>query len=475
MGTADALYGLDLCQVASLIERREVSPVEVTETLLKRIDAIDPILNAFITVSSDKALMAARAAETAIAGGVYLGPLHGVPIALKDNIWSRGDRATAGSKIQADFVPEEDATVAARLRMAGALFLGKLNMHEFAYGVTTNNPHYGPARNPWNTELSPGGSSGGSGAAVAARLCYGALGTDTGCSVRLPAAYNGIVGIRPTIGRVSNYGIVTLAWTLDTCGPMTRSVQDCAVMLQAMAGFDARDSQTAVVPVPDYRARIDRGVSGLRLAVIRDFSLAGIKDDVARALETALKVLESEGATIREVDVPDLEFSVSALLTVDIAEPAAYHAEWLRTRPQDYGEDVRTNLELGEMYLATHYIQAQRYRTILRDRFRDVLADVEAIITPTVPFTAPAVGDTEVELETGERLRMIPAVMRYNALPPLTGMPALSLPCGFSREGLPIGMQLMGSAFDEGMLFRIGHAYQMATDWHRREPELAAS
>lgn len=474
MPRTNELPSLGLVQVASLFERREVSPVEATESLLKRIDTVGGTVNAYISVLAEQAVATARTAEAAIVAGSYLGPLHGVPIALKDNIDTRGVRTTAGSKIRADFVPEQDATVAERLRAAGAVIIGKLNMHEFAYGVTTNNPHYGAARNPWNTGRTPGGSSGGGGAAVAARLCYGALGTDTGCSVRLPAAFNGIVGIRPSIGRVSNHGIVPLAWTLDTCGPMTRSVEDCAAMLQVIAGYDRRDAQTTNVPVPDYAARLERGLRGVRLALVKDFSLTGVQDDVAEGVQAAVDVLREGGASVTEVEIPDLDptIFISALLTVDIAEPAAYHAEWIRSRPGDYGADVRTLLEAGDLYLASHYIQAQRYRTFITERFRDVLEDVDAIVTPTVPFTAPRVGETEVVLESGESLGIIPAVMRYNALPPLTGMPGLSIPCGFARDGLPIGIQFIGRAFDEATLFRVGHAYQRATDWHLREPAL---
>jgi aspartyl-tRNA(Asn)/glutamyl-tRNA(Gln) amidotransferase subunit A len=374
--------------------------------------------------------------------------------------------------VLSDFVPDHDATVAARLRGAGAIFVGRLNMHEFAYGVTTNNPHYGAARNPWDTDRTPGGSSGGSGSSVAARLCYGAVGTDTGCSVRLPAAFNGIAGIRPSIGRVSNFGITPLAWTLDTAGPMCRTVEDCALMFAAMAGHDPRDRQTLNAPVPDYAEELERGLDHVRLAVVEDFTLTGLSSDVRSAMEAALAALEGAGVEIREVRIDDLEPSISALMTVDVAEPAAYHAAWLRERPQDYGDDVRALLEAGELYLATHYIQAQRYRTVIRDRFAEVLRDVDAIVTPTVPFTAPPVGATEVTLESGEQLDIISAVMRYNALPPLTGMPALSVPCGFGGDGLPIGMQLVGDAFDEATTFRIGHGYQRLTDWHTREPEL---
>jgi aspartyl-tRNA(Asn)/glutamyl-tRNA(Gln) amidotransferase subunit A len=466
------LTSLTLAEAGDRIAARELSPVELVEATVKRIEEVDPQLNSFIHVSGEQALDAARAAEAAVAAGYHLGPLHGTPIALKDNVSVRGEVCRAGSKVLGDFVPHDDATIAARFRAAGAIFVGRLNMHELAYGVTTNNPHFGAARNPWDTGRTPGGSSGGSGAAVAARLCAGAIGTDTGCSVRLPAAFNGIAGIRPTIGRVSNAGITPLAWTLDTAGPMCRTVEDCALMLAAIAGFDPADRQTASVPVPDYGAELARGLEGVRIVLIEDFSLTGLQAGVASAMDAAIAELESGGAQIREVPMENLEPSISALMTVDVAEPAAYHAAWLRERPEDYGDDVRALLEAGELYLATHYIQAQRYRTLLRDQFDDVLRDADAILTPTVPFTAPEVGAVDVTLESGETLDIISAVMRYNALPPLVGLPALSVPCGFADDGLPVGMQLIGRAFDEGTLFRIGHAYQRATDWHQRAPSL---
>lgn len=469
---AAELTTLTLREIGDRIARRDVSPVEVVDATLSRIEQVNPELNAFISVSEQSARLAAEGAERSIEAGYYVGPLHGVPLALKDNVAVRGEPARAGSKVLADAVADEDATIAARMRSAGAIFVGRLNMHEFAYGVTTDNPHYGTAKNAWDQGRVPGGSSGGSGASVAARMCYGAIGTDTGCSVRLPASWNGIAGIRPSIGRVSNHGIVPLAWTLDTAGPMCRSVEDCAVMLAAIAGHDPRDRQTANVPVPDYAEEMVRGLDGVRLAIVEDFTLVGLQADVKTCIEDALEQFKAGGAEIRTVSIHDLEPSISALLTVDIAEPAAYHGEWLRTRPADYGDDVRALLEVGELHLATHYIQAQRYRTLLRDQFAAVLRDVDAIVTPTVPFTAPALGATEVTLESGEVLDIISAVMRYNALPPLTGMPALSVPCGFAEDGLPVGMQLISREFDEAALFRIGHAYQQLTDWHTREPAL---
>ncbi len=472
MADSKALHELTIKQASDLIGTGELSSSDLAEAILYRIDELDSTLKSYIHVPQEKVRAAAKAADAAIAAGYRLGPLHGIPIAIKDIIAVRGEPMTCGSKVLAGNVAGEDATVVARLRAAGAIFIGRLNMHEFAYGVTTENPHYGTARNPWNLNHSSGGSSGGSGVSVAARLCYGALGTDTGCSVRLPASYNGIVGIRPSIGRVSNFGVGTLAWTLDTVGPMTRTVEDCALMLGVMAGHDVRDAQTALVPVPDYMEEMKRGLDGVRLATVKDYSLTGLDDDVAQAMERALADFERAGASVFELPLPELEPAISALLTVDIAEPAAYHAEWLRTRGQDYGSDVRALLQLGEMYLASHYIQAQRYRTVISRNFESVLSRADVIITPTVPFTVPLIGQSELELSTGEKVDIISAVMKYNALPPLAGLPAMSVPCGFSDAGLPIGMQIIGRGFGEGTVFNVGHAYQVITDWHKRSPEL---
>src|SRR5467141_5277178 len=274
------LYQHTLLEAAQLVEKRKVSPLELTESVLKQIERAEPKINAFLTVVADQARAVARAHEAMIQAGYYLGPLHGIPIALKDNLYTKGIRSTAGSKVLGDFVPKEDATVTARLKSAGAIIVGKTNMHEFAWGGTTDNPHYGPTRNPWNTERFPAGSSGGSGAAVAARTCYGAMGTDTGGSIRLPSAINGIVGIRPTIGRVSNHNVVPLAWTMDTVSPMTRTVEDCVVMFEVIAGYDPFDEHSAQVPVADYRGELGRPVHGLRVGLIRDYSLTHVQKAV---------------------------------------------------------------------------------------------------------------------------------------------------------------------------------------------------
>ena len=472
MASYPELLDFSLAQVAGLIKRRELSPVEVVEATLARVAEVDPILRAYISVFDDQARQVARAAEMLIMAGHDLGPLHGVPIALKDNVATQGQRTTAGSKILADWVPAHDATVASRLRRAGAVFIGKLNMHEFAWGGTSDNPHYGAVRNPWNTDRFPAGSSGGSGAAVAARACYGAIGTDTGGSIRLPAAINGIVGIRPTYGRVSNHGIIPLAWSMDTAGPMARTVEDCALMFGVLAGHDAADPASARVPAHDYLARLNDGVKGLRIGVVPGYFFHHLQPAVHAAVMAALKLLEAAGAEVVEVDIKNIHGNISAQLTIESAEPSTYHQRWLRERPDDYGADVRTLLEVGEMLLATHYLQAQRYRTLLRKEFLDAFDKVDLFLCPTLPFAATPVGAMTVVIENGIEEDMLSAIMQYTGVPSLTGLPALAVPCGFDPDGLPVGMQLIGKPFDEATLFRVGAAYQALTDFHRQAPPI---
>jgi len=468
--THSDVQNLTIREAAARIQRSALSPVELTDALLQRIERVNKTLNAYITVCAQQAREIAQAAETMIRAGYHLGPLHGIPIAIKDNIYTRGIRTTAGSKILGDFVPDEDATVITRLKRAGALIIGKTNLHEFAWGGTTDNPHYGTCRNPWNPERFPAGSSGGSGAAVAARTCLGALGTDTGGSIRLPSSVNGIVGIRPTIGRVSNHNVVPLAWTMDTVSPMTRTVDDCVLMFEVIAGHDPLDEHSSQTPVSDYRAELTRGARGLRVGLIRDYSLTHVQPAVGATIRTALQTLQSLGVEVEEIAMPSIHGNISAQLTIESCEPSTYHQEWLRTRPADYGDDVRTLLELGEMYLATHYLQAQRYRSVLRKEFLDGFRQVDVFVTPTLPFTATPCGATTVAIEGNREEDMLSAIMQFTGVPSLAGLPALSLPVGFDADGLPVGMQVIGRPFDEATLFRLGHAYQQATDWHTRAP-----
>ena len=466
------LLDLSLTDLVGLIQRREVSPVEVVDATLARIAAVNGRLSAYISVFEEQALQVARAAEMLMMAGHDLGPLHGVPIALKDNVATRGQRTTAGSKILADWRPAHDATITSRLRRAGAVIVGKLNMHEFAWGGTSDNPHYGAVRNPWNTDRFPAGSSGGSGAAVAARACHGAIGTDTGGSIRLPAAVNGIVGLRPTYGRVSNHGIVPLAWSMDTAGPMARTVADCALMFGVLAGHDPADPASAPVATHDYLSGLDDGVAGLRIGVVSDYFFRHLQPPVHAAVLAALKTLEAAGAVVVEVPIANIHGNISAQLTIESAEPSAYHQRWLRERPQDYGADVRTLLEVGEMQLATHYLQAQRYRALLRNEFLEAFKRVDLFLCPTLPFTATPVGATTVVIENGVEEDMLSAIMQYTGVPSLAGLPALAVPCGFDADGLPIGMQLIGKPFDEATLFRVGAAYQALTDFHLQAPVL---
>lgn len=428
---------LTITEAAKAMRSGEISSVDLLDGCLDRLRATQPLLNAYLDVYEDDARQAAQAFDQLMSVGHDLGPLHGIPLALKDNIALKGRVTTAGSSILADWRPDADATVAARLKAAGALIVGKTNMHEFAWGGTSDNPHFGAVRNPWNPDRFPAGSSGGSGAAVAARSAHGALGTDTGGSVRLPSAVNGITGLRPSIGRVSNAGVVPLAPTLDTVGPMARSAHDCAVMMNAIAGHDPRDATTAAAAVPDYTARIDRGVAGLRVGLIKGHALHHVQRPVRDAMEAALQVLEKEGATLVEVDTIDVAHVVPALMTIDAAEPSAWHQRWLRERPGDYGDDVRTLLEAGELLLATHYIHAQRYRSVLRDQFLEAFTDVDVFLSPTLPFTATGVGQPTVEIDAGAPEDMLAAILQFTCIPSLAGLPALSIPSASTATGFP--------------------------------------
>jgi len=465
------LTELSLAQAGELIANRILSPVELVEACLARAEAVNPTINAFIEIYHDQARAVARAAETQIQAGHWLGPLHGIPLGLKDNIGLRGQITTAGSKVMGDWVPSRDATVAGHLRRHGAIFLGKTNMHEFAWGGTSDNPHFGPVRNPWDPERFPAGSSGGSGAAVAARACTAAVGTDTGGSVRLPSAVNGIVGLRPTLGRVSNFGVVPLAWSMDTVGPMARTVEDCALLFNAMAGHDPNDGGSLLQVVPDYTGDLQRGVKGLRIGVVPRYFFHHLQPPVHDAVKAALGTFEGLGAQVVEVDIENIHGNISAQLTIESTEPSAYHQQWLRERPQDYGEDVRTQLEMGEMLLATHYIQAQRYRTLLRREFMEAFKSVDVFICPTLPFTATRVGEMKVIIENGEEEDMLSAIMQFTGVPSLTGLPSLNVPCSYDQDGLPVGMQIIGRPFDETTLFRMGAAFQAATDFHQRAPK----
>jgi aspartyl-tRNA(Asn)/glutamyl-tRNA(Gln) amidotransferase subunit A len=450
-------------ELGGRFRRRQLSPVELTTALLRRIEALDGTLHAFVTVTADRALADARAAEAAIVRGDG-GPLLGIPIGYKDLYCTGGIRTTAGSALLESWVPDTDATCVTRLQDAGCVMLGKLIAHEFAWGIQTPDHRFPPARNPWNLDCIPGGSSSGSGAALAAGLCAGALGSDTGGSIRGPASFSGIVGLKPTYGRCSRAGVVTLSWTLDHTGPMARTVEDCAVLLQALAGHDPLDPASSRAAVSDYLAALGQPIRGLRIGVpSRDFFLDGADPEVVAAFEQALAVLRGLGAGVHDVAIPHI-WDAPSNMVIMASEAFAYHERDLRERPELYGDLLRERLLHGGLYTGAEYVQATRLRERLRREMLEVLRTVDLLATPTSPKPAPtfaAMYDTSLGFP---RSNMPP----FN----LTGLPALALPCGFSTGGLPLSLQLAGRPFDEATVLRAGHAYQQATDWHARHPAL---
>jgi aspartyl-tRNA(Asn)/glutamyl-tRNA(Gln) amidotransferase subunit A len=468
---AEELTQSSIAELAPRLQRREVSPVEITRAHLERIERLNPRLLAYITVLPERALAAARRAENEIGQGQYRGPLHGIPVALKDLFAIQGVRLTCGSKILAQHVADRHATVTQRLEEAGAILLGTLNMHEFAWGATSINPHYGTPRNPWDTKRIPGGSSGGSAVATRANLAMATLGSDTGGSVRVPAALSGVVGLKPTYGRVSRTGIYPLGWSLDHPGPLTRSVTDAALMLQAIAGHDPADPTTSRLPVPDYAQALTGEVRGLRVGVPRTLFFEQLEPQVAAAVEAALGTLHTLGATCVEVELPLMRYVPAASFVLLLTEAYAVHEPWLRTRAQDYGADVRMRLALGATILASHYLKAQRFRTLLCQETMQTLQRVDALVTPTTLMTAARIDEPVVRI-AGQDVVVVTNLARFTRPFNLTGLPALSLPCGFTDTGLPIGLQIVGQPFDEPTVLRLAHAYEQHTPWHTWQPVL---
>jgi aspartyl-tRNA(Asn)/glutamyl-tRNA(Gln) amidotransferase subunit A len=459
---AAELCDLGIGELGRRYRSRELSPVDVAAAHLARIEQLDKTLNCYVTVTAERALADARAAESTIKNG-GAGPLAGIPIAYKDLYATRGILTTAGSALLADWVPDHDSTCVTRLQQAGMVMLGKLITHEFAFGIQFPGHRFLPARNPWNLDHIPGGSSSGSGAALAAGLTVGALGSDTGGSIRGPAAFCAIVGLKPTYGRVSRAGVVTLSWTLDHTGPMTRTVEDSALMLQALAGYDPADPASSPEPVPDYTAGLGQGVRGLRVGVPRDYFFNDLKPEVADAFESAMGTLRQLGAEVRDVKIPSI-WAAPAFMVIMLTEAFSYHARDLRERPQLYGEVLREKLMAGALFTSDEYVQAQRLRARLRADMHQALTEVDVLATPTAPVTAPAFSTVLDPNFPFARSNMAP----FN----MSGLPALALPCGFAPNGLPISLQLAGRPFDEATVLRAGHAYEQATEWHRRRPSV---
>jgi len=445
-------------EAAESLRSRQVSSVELTTVALSRIERLNANLNAFITVTGDQAMDQARRADRELAAGQIRGPLHGVPVALKDLFYTRGVRTTAGSRVYENFVPDHDAAVAEMLDAAGAVPMGKLNMHELAYGITSANPHFGPVRNSWDTQRSPGGSSGGSGAAVAAGMVFMAMGSDTGGSIRIPAAFCGTVGLKPTFGRVSRYGSFPLSWTLDHMGPLTCSVRDAGLTLNAIAGRDSRDPTSSSRPVVDFVPDEECSIRGMRIGFPENFYFERLDPDVESAVRGAIARAGSLGAIVKPVRLPDIAALNAVSRIILLAEASAALTPHLERR-ELFGSDVLSLLDQGRLIPAVDYVNAQRMRRVMRREFDRVWSEVDCFIAPATPAPAPRIGDTTVRLggqDEDVRLAATRLVRGINAL----GLPALAMPCGLTGEGLPAGLQIVGPAFEEALLLKVGAALE---------------
>jgi aspartyl-tRNA(Asn)/glutamyl-tRNA(Gln) amidotransferase subunit A len=449
-----------ISELAPLLRRKEISPVELTQACLDRIENLNPALNAFITVLADSALAAARNAETEIARGEWRGPLHGIPVALKDLIDTAGVRTTAATERHKDRIPTEDANVVRRLKQAGAVVVGKNNLHEFAYGGSSLVSYFGDVHNPWDTARIAGGSSGGSAAAVAAGLCFAAIGTDTAGSIREPASLCGCVGLKPTYGRVSSRGVIPLALSLDHVGPLANTVADAAILIQAIAGYDSADITTPNLPVADVVSTLREGAEPLRVGVPRNFFYEDLDAEVAPAVEQALAVIKTLAAEVKEVEV-----AVPTDRTLQLAEAYAYHKENATTTPGLYQPETLRRILAGANISAADYIQRRRELDQARRDIGTAFADVDLLVTPTTPMPAPLIADLKTNLDAlrPAELKLLRNTRPFN----VWGLPAISVPCGFTKSGLPIGLQIAAAHWREDRVLRLAHAYEQATSWHK--------
>ncbi len=487
------LTDLTIHELHQRLIKRELTSVELTEAFLARIEATDDTLNAFITVTREEALKAAAAADEKLGkecGEKNFDPLFGIPVALKDIFVTEGVRTTCASKILDNFIPPYDGTAVKRLKERGAVILGKLNMDEFGMGSSNENSAYGQTRNPWNLDRVPGGSSGGSAASVAALQAVASLGTDTGGSIRQPASHCGVVGLKPTYGRVSRYGVIAYASSLDQVGPFTRDVEDCAIMLRALAGYDPADSTSVNTPVPDYLKNLKQGVKGLKIGLPKEYFIEGLDADVKQAIDAAIATYTELGAEIVEVSLPHTGYAVACYYLVATAEASSNLARYdgvrygkrvdegnglidmyMKSRAAGFGDEVKRRIMLGTYALSSgyydaYYLKAQKVRTLIRQDFLEAFNKVDVILTPVAPTPAFRLGE-----KTADPLQMYLSDI-FTISVNLAGTCAMSLPCGFSAEGLPVGLQLIGQPFGEETILRAGHAYEQATDWHKRTPKI---
>jgi len=459
---------MTILEAAAALRARKVSSMELTQLSLQRMARLEPQLNAFITPTEDLAVERALRADDELARGIDLGPLHGIPIAFKDVFSTKGVRTTCGSKLFADYGPGRDAAVVEALLGGGAVMMGKLNMHELAYGITSNNPHFGAVRNPWDTRCIPGGSSGGAGAAVAAEMVFMAMGSDTGGSIRIPASFCGVAGLKPTSGRVSRRGVLPLDFSLDHMGPLARSVRDAAATLNLIAGHDPRDDSSSRQPVRDYLPPPEADLTGVRIGLPENFFFERLDAAVDAAVRAMARVAESLGARVEMIRVPDIA-ALNAVGRVILLSEASALMERHLARREDFGADVLALLDQGRLIPASDYINAQRLRRFLIDEFRGVWKQVDCLFTPATPAAAPRIGQTTVEFDgvaEDVRLASTRLVRGINVL----GVPALAMPCGFDGAGLPLGLQIVGRPFEEHLILRVGAALEDATQFHRRRP-----
>ena len=466
-----AIPFLSTTQLSALIKSQEVSPVEATEAYLDRIDQVDGKLSSYIIVCREEALAQAKQAERDIAAGRYLGPMHGIPVGVKDQFYTKGIRTTGGSTILKDFIPNEDATVIANLKNAGVVLLGKLNMSEYALNAV--HYPYGRPRNPWDLSRGPGGSSSGSGAATAAFLCATSLGEDTGGSIRFPATFSGLVGLRPSWGRVSRYGMLAGSWSMDTAGPISRTVADCAMTLGAIAGYDPKDPYTWGVPVPDYVAALTQDIRGLKVGVVRERVYTdAIQPDIQEAVVNAISVLGELGATVEEVSIPLTVHSTAISSTIITTDAAAVHRQGMSEHLDQYDHNIQVRLLTGTILPTQTYHKAMRLRQVMRQQILDILERVDVLVTPTSSIPAQPLSTSAGASSKQEVIDGLAGRRSFTAPFNLAGCPALSIPCGFTAEALPIGLQIAGKPFDEETVLRVAHAYEQATEWHTRRPPI---
>ena len=461
---------MNLQEIAQGLRKRTVSSVELASDSLSRIASLDPKLKAFISVTAELAQSQAQQADRELADGKDRGPLHGIPIAVKDVFCTQGVRTTCGSKLFADYIPERDAAVVERLRAGGAVMVGKTNMHELAYGVTSANPHFGTVRNPWDLDRIAGGSSGGSGSAVAAGMVPMAMGSDTGGSIRIPASFCGTVGLKPSFGRVSRYGALPLDFSLDHMGPLTQCVRDAALTLSVIAGFDPRDETCSRRRVEPYLPPEPISIHALRIGLPENFYFEHISPSVAEAVRRAARLAEEAGAVVVSLRVPDIS-QLNAIGRVILLSEASATMERYLHRREDFGSDVLALLDQGRLLPATDYINAQRVRRVLQQEFQAVWKQVDCLFTPSTPTTAPKIGQSTIDLDGEEDVRI--ASTRLARGVNVLGLPALSLPCGFDEAGLPIGLQIIGPGFQEALILRVGAALEDAMNLSQRRPILS--